>query len=73
MKAIRTHEPTGLSGLVFEEVPDPTPLFCEVLVKVAAFGITHNELDWPIWTAIRPEPGQSRAGPALRPLPPRCR
>jgi len=50
MKAIRTHEPTGLSGLVFEEVPDPTPLFCEVLVKVAACGITHNELDWPIWT-----------------------
>src|SRR6202035_3055383 len=26
------------------------PMFCEVLVKVAACGITHNELDWPIWT-----------------------
>jgi NADPH:quinone reductase-like Zn-dependent oxidoreductase len=50
MKAIRTHEPTGVSGLVFEEAPDPTPNFCEVLVKVAACGITHNELDWPIWT-----------------------
>ena len=25
-------------------------MFCEVLVKVAACGITHNELDWPIWT-----------------------
>jgi len=50
MKAIRTHEPTGISGLVFEEVPDPKPMFCEVLVKVAACGITHNELDWPIWT-----------------------
>src|SRR3954462_14339613 len=50
MKAIRTHEPTGISGLVFEEGPDPTPNFCEVLVKVAACGITHNELDWPIWT-----------------------
>jgi NADPH:quinone reductase-like Zn-dependent oxidoreductase len=50
MKAIRTHEPTGISGLVFEEAPDPTPNFCEVLVKVAACGITHNELDWPIWT-----------------------
>jgi len=50
MKAIRTHEPTGISGLVFEEAPDPTPNFCEVLVKFAACGITHNELDWPIWT-----------------------
>ena len=28
----------------------PKPMFCEVLVKVAACGITHNELDWPIWT-----------------------
>jgi NADPH:quinone reductase-like Zn-dependent oxidoreductase len=50
MKAIRIHEPTGLSGLVFEEAPDAKPMFCEVLVKVAACGITHNELDWPIWT-----------------------
>jgi NADPH:quinone reductase-like Zn-dependent oxidoreductase len=50
MKAIRTHEPTGISGLVFEEAPDPKPVFCDVLVKVAACGITHNELDWPIWT-----------------------
>jgi len=50
MKAIRTHEPTGISGLVFEEAPDAKPTFCDVLVKVAACGITHNELDWPIWT-----------------------
>jgi len=50
MKAIRAHEPTGISGLVFEDAPDPKPMFCEVLVKVAACGITHNELDWPIWT-----------------------
>ena len=50
MKAIRIHEPTGISGLVFEEVPDATPGLCDVLVKVAACGITHNELDWPIWT-----------------------
>jgi NADPH:quinone reductase-like Zn-dependent oxidoreductase len=50
MKPIRTHEPTGISGLVFEEAPEPTPQFCEVLVEVAACGITHNELDWPIWT-----------------------
>jgi NADPH:quinone reductase-like Zn-dependent oxidoreductase len=50
MKAIRTHEPAGISGLVFEEVPEAKPMFCEVLVKVAACGITHNELDWPLWT-----------------------
>ncbi len=50
MKAIRIHEPTGISGLVYEEAPDPAPMFCEVLVKVAACGITHNELEYPIWT-----------------------
>jgi NADPH:quinone reductase-like Zn-dependent oxidoreductase len=50
MKAIRLHEPTGIDGLVFEEVPDATPVLCDVLVKVAACGITHNELDWPLWT-----------------------
>ena len=50
MKAIRTHEPAGISGLIFEEVPEATPMICDVLVKVAACGITHNELDWPIWT-----------------------
>ena len=50
MKALRTHQPTGISGLVYEEAPDAKPMFCEVLVKVAACGITHNELDWPIWT-----------------------
>jgi NADPH:quinone reductase-like Zn-dependent oxidoreductase len=50
LKAIRIHEPTGISGLVYEEAPDATPMACDVLVKVAACGITHNELDYPIWT-----------------------
>jgi NADPH:quinone reductase-like Zn-dependent oxidoreductase len=50
MKAIRLHEPTGISGLVFEEGPDAKPVALDVLVKVAACGITHNELDYPIWT-----------------------
>ena len=50
MKAIRLHQPAGISGLVYEEAPDPTPMPCEVLVKVAACGITHNELDYPVWT-----------------------
>lgn len=50
MKAIRLHEPAGISGLRYEEVPDAKPMACDVLVKVAACGITHNELDYPIWT-----------------------
>jgi NADPH:quinone reductase-like Zn-dependent oxidoreductase len=50
MKAIRIREPAGISGLAYEEVPDAAPGLCDVLVRVAACGITHNELDWPIWT-----------------------
>lgn len=50
MKAIRMHEPTGVSGLVYEEVPDAQPVACDVLVKVAACGITHDEVNYPIWT-----------------------
>jgi NADPH:quinone reductase-like Zn-dependent oxidoreductase len=50
MKAVRLHEPTGVSGLVYEEAPDAKPVACDVLVKVVACGITHNELDYPIWT-----------------------
>jgi NADPH:quinone reductase-like Zn-dependent oxidoreductase len=50
MKAIRSHQPAGISGLVYEEVPDPTLTIGDVLVKVAACGITHNELDWPLRT-----------------------
>jgi NADPH:quinone reductase-like Zn-dependent oxidoreductase len=49
MKAVRVHEPVGISGLVYEDVPDARPGLCDVLVKVVACGITHNELDWPIW------------------------
>jgi len=50
MKAIRLPEPTGIDGLVFEDVPEVTPMLGDVLIKVAACGITHNELDWPLWT-----------------------
>jgi len=50
VKAIRTHQPTGISGLVYEEAPDATPMLDDVLVKVHACGITHTELDWPLWT-----------------------
>jgi len=50
MKAIRLREPTGVSGLVYEDAPEAKPMACDVLVKVAATGITHNELSYPIWT-----------------------
>jgi NADPH:quinone reductase-like Zn-dependent oxidoreductase len=50
VKAIHIEEPTGISGLIFDEVPDARPLLGDVLIKVAACGITHNELDWPLWT-----------------------
>jgi NADPH:quinone reductase-like Zn-dependent oxidoreductase len=59
MKAVRTHDQTGISGLAFEEAPCPRPMFCEVLVKVAACGITHNELDWPVWTCRAGHPRTS--------------
>jgi NADPH:quinone reductase-like Zn-dependent oxidoreductase len=50
MKAVRMREPIGIDGLRYEEVPDATAMPCDVLIKVAACGITHNELDWPVWT-----------------------
>jgi NADPH:quinone reductase-like Zn-dependent oxidoreductase len=50
MKAVRLHEPTGVSGLVYEDAPDAKPLSGDVLVKVVACGITHDELAYPIWT-----------------------
>jgi NADPH:quinone reductase-like Zn-dependent oxidoreductase len=57
MKAIRTHEQnSGISGLVFEEAPDATPMIGDVLVRVAACGITHNELDWPLRTCRNGHP-----------------
>src|ERR1043165_5612354 len=59
MKAIRSHEPTGIDGLIYEEVPDAKPGLGDVLVKVAACGITHNELDWPIWTCRAGHPRTS--------------
>jgi NADPH:quinone reductase-like Zn-dependent oxidoreductase len=56
MKAIRVHEPIGITGLVYEDAPDPTPMIGDVLVKVAACGITHNELDWPLRTCRNGHP-----------------
>src|SRR6478752_1211713 len=56
MKAIRVHEQAGISGLSFEDAPDPTPTIGDVLVKVAAVGITHNELDWALRTCRNGHP-----------------
>jgi NADPH:quinone reductase-like Zn-dependent oxidoreductase len=50
MKAVRLHGPAGIGGLVCEDVPDAAPGLGDVLVRVLACGITHNELDWPVWT-----------------------
>ena len=50
MKAIRLHEPVGISGLQYEDAPEPVPTFGDVLVQVHACGITPTELDWPLWT-----------------------
>ncbi|MGW4121629.1 NADP-dependent oxidoreductase [Nocardia sp. NPDC004711] len=58
MKAIRTREP-GVDGLVYEDVPDAKPGLCDVLIKVEACGITHNELDWPIWNCRAGHPRDS--------------
>jgi len=59
MKAIRVHEQAGISGLSFEDAPDPAPTIGDVLVKVAAVGITHNELDWPLRTDRNGHPRDS--------------
>jgi NADPH:quinone reductase-like Zn-dependent oxidoreductase len=56
MKAIRVHEPHDISGLVYEDAPDPTLTIGDVLVKVAACGITHNELNWPLRTCRNGHP-----------------
>jgi NADPH:quinone reductase-like Zn-dependent oxidoreductase len=50
MKAVRLYEPVGISGLRYEDAPDPVPSIGDVLVKVHACGITPTELDWPLWT-----------------------
>ena len=59
MKAIRVHEQAGISGLSFEDAPDPAPTIGDVLIKVAAVGITHNELDWPLRTDRNGHPRDS--------------
>lgn len=47
MKAIRIHERIGIEGLVYEEVPAPTAVTGEVIVRVRAAGFTPGELEWP--------------------------
>jgi len=56
MKAIRSREPAGIGWLSYEEAPDPALTVGDVLVKVAACGITHNELDWPLRTCRNGHP-----------------
>jgi len=60
MKAVRIHGQTGIDGLVYEEAPDATPMIGDVLVKVAACGITHDELQWPLSTCRSGHPRDPR-------------
>ncbi len=53
MKAVRLHQPEGfegIDGLVYEDVPDPTPAIGDALVRVRAASFTPTELTWPIRT-----------------------
>ena len=61
MKAIRTREPAGISGLAYEEVPDPTPMIGDVLVQVAACGITHHGV-YPLADAVRAYTAKAAGG-----------
>ena len=53
-----TNQPAS-AGWSTKKRPNPTSMLCEVLVKVAACGITHNELDYPIWTCRAGHPRTS--------------
>jgi len=60
MKAIRVHEIGGPEKLVYEDVPEPTPGSGEVLIRVAAAGVTHTD------TLVR-EGEQHGPGEGLKP------
>ncbi len=69
MKAVRLHNSDGLSGLVYEDVPQPQPAKGQVLVRVYATGVTPAELGWATtWQTkdgterYRPVPGHELAG-----------
>ncbi|MGW5225975.1 hypothetical protein ACWEP5_13640 [Nocardia niigatensis] len=44
--------------------PDAKPGLCDVLIKVEACGITHNELDWPIYDEATAWPGPAQPSAA---------
>src|SRR5947209_8387029 len=46
MKAIRLHDRGGPEQVVFEDAPEPEVRPGDVLVRVAATGITPTELTW---------------------------
>lgn len=57
MKAVRAHHPLGPDALVVEDVPLPTLIAGDALVRVRAAGISPAEFTWQIWET--PE-GRSR-------------
>ena len=46
--ALRLVAPTGIDGLVLEELAVPVPGLGEALVRVHAAALTRDELDWPV-------------------------
>ena len=57
MKAIRLHAHDGPEAFAYEEAPQPRPGEGEVLVRVHAAGVMHDELSWvPTWTTRAGEP-----------------
>jgi NADPH:quinone reductase-like Zn-dependent oxidoreductase len=48
MNAVRLHEASGPTGLVYEQIEIPQPQTGQVLVRVHAAAITRDELDWPL-------------------------
>ena len=46
--ALRLVAPTGIDGLVLEEIDVPVPEPGEALVRVHAAALTRDELEWPV-------------------------
>jgi len=57
MKAIRIHAPGGLTGISYDEIPQPQVAPGEVLVRVYASGLSPKEITWTTSTGqLRPLP-----------------
>ncbi|MGH8950260.1 MAG: NADP-dependent oxidoreductase [Acidimicrobiia bacterium] len=48
MRAVRLTTPSGVEGVVVEDVERPSPVGGEVLIRVHAAALTRDELTWPV-------------------------